>query len=81
MNKYFSRETKKYKIGYLSVTILLSALVVYLYTMSNLNAVDIDYIYFFIYLVIVFLANVIRRVVVDAIALLYLLFFIIYYFI
>ena len=74
------REKKGYKIGYLSITILLSAFVVYLYTMSRINDVEINYIYFFIYLVVVFLANVIRRVIVDVVSLLYLLFFIVYYF-
>ena len=80
MNKLILRETKRYRIGYLSITILLSALVVYLYTMSNINEVKINYIYFFIYLVVVFLANIIRRIVVDVVSLLYLLFFIVYYF-
>ncbi len=74
------RETKRYKIGYLSITILLSTFVVYLYTMSKIKDVEINYIYFFIYLVVVFLANVIRRIIVDVVSLLYLLFFIVYYF-
>lgn len=81
MEKYVLRETKGYKIGYLSVTILLSAFVVYLYTMSKINDVEINYIYFIIYLFVVFIANVIRRIFVDLISLLYLLFFIIYYFV
>lgn len=80
MGKLILRETKKYKLGYLSIIILLSALVVYLYTISDINEVEINYIYFFIYLVVVFLANVIRRIVVDVISLLYLLIFIVYYF-
>ena len=80
MDKLVLRETKRYKIGYLSITILLSALVVYLYTMSNIKEVEINYIYFFIYLVVVFLANVIRRIIVDVVSLLFLLFFIVYYF-
>lgn len=80
MDKFVLRETKRYKIGYLSITILLSALVVYLYTMSNIKEVEINYIYLFIYLVVVFLANVIRRIVVDVVSLLFLLFFIVYYF-
>jgi hypothetical protein len=74
------RETKGYKIGYLSITILLSAFVVYLYTISKIKDVEINYIYFFIYLVVVFFANVIRRIIVDVVSLLYLLFFIVYYF-
>lgn len=41
MDKLVIRETKRYKIGYLSITILLSALVVYLYTMSNIKEVEI----------------------------------------
>lgn len=80
MDKLVLRETKGYKIGYLSISILLSAFVVYLYTMSKIKDVEINYIYFFIYLVVVFLANVIRRIVVDVVSLLYLLFFIVYYF-
>lgn len=74
------RESKGYKIGYLSITILLSAFVVYLYTISKTKDVEVNYIYFFIYLVVVFIANVIRRIVVDVVSLLYLLFFIVYYF-
>ncbi len=80
MDKLALRETKKYKLGYLSITILLSSLVVYLYTMSNIKEVEINYIYFFVYLVVVFLANVIRRIIVDIVSLLFLLFFIVYYF-
>lgn len=74
------RESKGYKIGYLSITILLSAFVVYLYTISKTKDVEVNYIYFFIYLVVVFIANVIRRIIVDVVSLLYLLFFIVYYF-
>ncbi len=74
------RDSKKYKIGYLGITILLSAVVIYLYTMSQIKEVEVNYIYFFIYLVIVFLANVIRRIITDVISLMYLLFFIVYYF-
>ena len=81
MDKLVLRETKRYKIGYLSITIILSALVVYLYNISNIKEVEINYIYFFIYLVVVFLTNVIRRIIVDVVSLLYLLFFIVYYFI
>ena len=80
MDKHVLRETKGYKIGYLSITIFLSALVVYLYTISNTNNVDIHYIYFFIYLVVVYLAIVVRKIIVDIVSLLYLLFFLVYYF-
>lgn len=80
INMQTLRDSKKYKIGYLGITILLSAVVIYLYTMSQIKEVEVNYIYFFIYLVIVFLANVIRRIITDVISLMYLLFFIVYYF-
>ena len=80
MDKSFLRKTRRYKISYLCVTIFLSAIVMYLYTMSNLKEVEINHIYFFIYLIVVFFANIIRRIIVDVVALLYLLFFIVYYF-
>jgi len=75
------RETKQYKISYLILTILLSAFIVYLYTACQIKEVEINYLYFFVYLVVVFFANIIRKVFFDAIALMYLLFLIIYYFI
>lgn len=75
------RETKQYKIGYLTLTILLSALIVYLYTACQIKNVEINYLYFFVYLFIVFFANIIRKVFFDAIALIYLLFLIVYYFV
>jgi hypothetical protein len=75
------RETKQYKISYLTLTILLSALIVYLYTTCQIKEVEINNFYFFAYLVVVFFANIIRKVFFDAIALMYLLFLIIFYFI
>ena len=75
------RSTRKYKISYISITIILSTLIVYLYTISNTNEVEINYIYFFIYLFVVFMANAIRLIIVDMIPLLFLISIIIYYFI
>lgn len=81
MKKHLSRESIKYKIGIISIMILLSALNIYLYTIGELKEVEIDSIYYFLYLIMVFFAIVIRRIIIDLIVLSFLLIPIIYYFI
>ena len=73
------RETRGYKITYISVITLLSVLVIYLYTFK-FNDLDYNFIYHYIFLVVIFFATVIRRVIMDIVALLYLLFLVLLYF-
>ncbi len=79
-NKLLNRESKHYKVVLLIIVTLMSFLVLYFYAINNYRAQELDEIYFFIYIVLVFMTMVIRKIVVDIITLGYLSLILLYYF-